>query len=93
MTVKAALHGLTKAIAIELGPFGTTASTVAPGGIDTTRPPEWYPDFDPADRAARNPVRRLGRPEDVARICGFLATDDGYITGTAVHVNGGDAVL
>jgi NAD(P)-dependent dehydrogenase (short-subunit alcohol dehydrogenase family) len=93
VTVKAGLHGLTKALAIELGPFGITANTVVPGGIDTTRPAAWYPDWNPAERAARNPVRRLGTPDDIARTCGFLATDAGYITGTAIHVNGGDAVV
>lgn len=93
VTVKAGLHGLTKAIATEFGPQGVTANTIVPGAINTTRPSEWYPGFDYAERARSIPVGRVGETHEVARLAAFLVTDRGFVNGTAVHINGGQSLI
>lgn len=91
VTAKAALHGLTKAIAREYGAFGVTANTVAPGAIRTRRDPEDYRHIDPKAVLDRLAVNDFGTPEDVAAACLFLAGDSGrFVTGQVVHVNGGE---
>ena len=86
--VKAGLHGLTKSMAKEFGPQGIRVNTVVPTFIQTTRPAEWYPDWDQIAKPERMPLRRLGLPEDIARACGYLL-DATYVTGQVLHVNGG----
>ena len=91
---KAGVIGLTKSLALEFGPKGITVNTIPPGFIDT-----------PMLRASEakgllgegvehheklTPVRRVGRPEDIAATCSFLVRDEaGYITGQVIGVNGG----
>lgn len=87
-TVKAGLHGFTRALARELGPQGIRVNTVVPSLIDTTRPAEWYPAWEEDARIDRIPVRHLGRPEDISMACTYLL-DAQYVTGQALHVNGG----
>lgn len=87
---KLGLHGLTRALAVELGEFGIRVNTVVLGGIETVRKL-------PAPTAGRPideiPMRRRGRVEDVAGVVAFLVSDAGeYITGQAVHVNGGSLI-
>ena len=69
VSAKAALHSLAKAIAIEFGPFGITANTIAPGKMDTERDEVHYPGY--RERFARSieqmPLRRLGTGEDVGQ--------------------------
>jgi 3-oxoacyl-[acyl-carrier protein] reductase len=93
---KAGVIGLTATLAIELGPFGITVNAVAPGFIDTdmTRATARRMGADPeefaAAAAAEIPARRVGKPEDVAAVVTFLASEDaGYVNGQTVHVNGG----
>jgi 3-oxoacyl-[acyl-carrier protein] reductase len=93
---KAGLQGLTKTLAIELGPFGVTANAVAPGFIvtDMTRATaaRVKVDFDQfvAARAAETPVRRVGQPEDVANVISFLASEGaGFVSGQVIYVAGG----
>jgi 3-oxoacyl-[acyl-carrier protein] reductase len=93
---KAGVIGLTATLAIELGPFGITVNAVAPGYIDTdmTRATARRMGADPeefaAAAAAEIPARRVGKPEDVAAVVTFLASEDaGYVNGQTVHVNGG----
>ena len=93
---KAGVMGLTATLAIELGPFGITVNAVAPGYIDTemTRATARRMGADPeefaAAAAAEIPARRVGKPEDVAAVVTFLASEDaGYVSGQTVHVNGG----
>jgi 3-oxoacyl-[acyl-carrier protein] reductase len=85
---KAALDNLSKTLAMELAPFGILVNSVAPGFIDTAltrRLPEEVKEA----LLSRIPLRRMGRPEEVAEVVEFLATRGGYVTGTVIHVNGG----
>ncbi|MEU9025476.1 SDR family NAD(P)-dependent oxidoreductase [Actinomadura sp. NPDC048394] len=91
---KAAVIGFTKALALELGPEGITVNTIPPGFIDTpmTRRNEERGFLGPGvdHHASLTPVRRAGRPEDIAAACAFLVRDEaGYITGQTIGVNGG----
>lgn len=89
---KAAQVGLVRTWAMELGQHGITVNAIAPGPIVTDMFTEVVPeDSDKAEKiAAGLPVRRLGRPDDVARAVMFLAApDNGFITGQCLMVCGG----
>lgn len=89
---KAAQIGLVRTWAMELGQHGITVNAIAPGPIVTDMFTEVVPeDSDKASRiAAGLPVRRLGRPDDVARATMFLADpDNGFVTGQCLFVCGG----
>jgi NAD(P)-dependent dehydrogenase (short-subunit alcohol dehydrogenase family) len=95
-TAKTGLLGLVRALAAELGPFGVRANMVMPGFIDTERRyAEWYPEFKQAppgsaEQLKQIPLGRLGRPEDIADACLFLASDaSAYVTGDTIRVMGG----
>ena len=91
---KAALHGLTKALALEVAEYGITVNTVVPGIIKTSRSAEHHPNWDPIRLAWTVPVKRLGEPDEVAWACMFLASAEAaFITGQAFHVNGGSAMF
>ncbi|HEU5348523.1 MAG TPA: 3-oxoacyl-ACP reductase FabG [Ktedonobacterales bacterium] len=97
---KAGIQGLTRTLAVELGPFGITANAVAPGFIDTdmTRATAQRLGLTPeqahAAAAARIPLRRVGQPSEVASVIAFLASDDAsYVSGQIIYVNGGPAGL
>ncbi len=88
-TSKAGVIGLTRTLARQYGPKGIRVNAVAPGVIMTemTRP---WPEEIRQDFVARTPLRRLGTPEDVARVVAFLAgPESGFITGATIDVNGG----
>jgi 3-oxoacyl-[acyl-carrier protein] reductase len=95
-TAKAGLQGFTKTLAIELGQFGITANAIAPGFIVTdmtaataARVGMDFEDFQKA-AAGRIPVRRVGRPEDVAHTASFLASEAaGFVSGQVIYVAGG----
>src|SRR5213594_2420306 len=96
---KTGLLGLVRALAAELGPFGIRANMVMPGFIDTERRhAEWYPEFRQSppgspEELAKIPLRRLGRPEDIANACVFLASDaSSYVTGDSIRVMGGRVI-
>jgi len=93
VAAKAGVIGFTKALALELGPKGITVNTIPPGFIDTPmlrRAEEKGLLGDVDANAARTPVRRIGRPEDIAATCAFLVRDEAsYITGQVIGVNGG----
>ncbi|WP_291409736.1 SDR family oxidoreductase [Actinophytocola sp.] len=94
VTAKAGIHGLTKALAKELGPSGVTANTVVPGAFDTTRDPVNYPNWNPHVFGTTLPVRRIGRPEEYGALCRFLGSDEsGYISGQAIHISGGQVMV
>ncbi|MBO2447656.1 3-oxoacyl-ACP reductase FabG [Actinomadura barringtoniae] len=94
VAAKAAVNGLTKALALEFGPAGITVNAVPPGFIDTPmlRRAEERELLGGTveDHIRRTPVRRVGRPEDIAAACAFLVSEEaGYITGQILGVNGG----
>jgi NAD(P)-dependent dehydrogenase (short-subunit alcohol dehydrogenase family) len=95
VAAKGGIRGLTKALAIELGPYGITVNDVAPGAHNTIRDPETHPFITDSPNwaeaaAQRIPVRRIGTSEDVAWCCGFLASPrSSFITGQVILCNGG----
>ncbi|ULE32263.1 SDR family NAD(P)-dependent oxidoreductase [Mycobacterium sp. IDR2000157661] len=93
VAAKSAVNGLTKTLALELGSAGVTVNAVPPGFIDTPmlRAAEARGDLgDIQATIDATPVRRIGRPEDIAAACAFLVSEEaGYITGQLVGVNGG----
>lgn len=93
VAAKSAVNGLTKSLALEYGPRGITVNAVPPGFIDTPmlRNAETQGFLgDVEQNIARTPVRRIGKPEDIAAACAFLSSDEAsYITGQILGVNGG----
>jgi 2-hydroxycyclohexanecarboxyl-CoA dehydrogenase len=94
VAAKSAVNGLTKALALEFGPSGITVNAVPPGFIDTPmlRKAESRELLGGTveEHIQRTPVRRVGRPEDIAAACAFLISEEaGYITGQIIGVNGG----
>jgi NAD(P)-dependent dehydrogenase (short-subunit alcohol dehydrogenase family) len=93
---KAGMIGMGRTWALELAPHGITVNMVAPGPIQST---EMFHDLIPAGSerekalAAAIPVKRLGRPEDVANAVMFFASrDSGFVTGQVLYVCGGASV-
>jgi 3-oxoacyl-[acyl-carrier protein] reductase len=86
VTAKAALVGLTKALALEFAERNVTVNTVSPGMIDTVRA-----GAEPKHHGERRiPVGRMGKPQEVAAAVRFLVSDEAaFITGQTVNVNGG----
>jgi len=85
---KAGVLGLTRSTAVENGRFGVRANAICPGPIETPAFRRFAPDID--FYAAQIPIRRLGRPEDVAELALFLASDRaGFLTGVAISLDGG----
>ncbi|HEX2171295.1 MAG TPA: 3-oxoacyl-ACP reductase family protein [Dehalococcoidia bacterium] len=86
---KNGVWGLTKSIALEFAAQGVTANVVAPGVIDTQRDdPNRQQRFESV--AAKIPVGRMGTVEEIASICGYLASDRAaFLTGQIIGVNGG----
>lgn len=88
-TAKAALVGLTRAWAVELGPLGVTVNLVAPGFVPVERH-AGVSDADVARYVESVPVGRIGIPDDVAGVIAFLASDQAaFLTGQVLTVNGG----
>jgi NAD(P)-dependent dehydrogenase (short-subunit alcohol dehydrogenase family) len=92
---KAGVVGLTRSAALELAPHGVRVNAVAPGVIHTAMTQQWL-DSIPDPKAAlasmieKQPLGRLGRPEEVAAAIAFLASDEAsFITGTTLYVDGG----
>jgi len=89
IAAKSGLAGMTKAVALDLAPHHITVNCVVPGTIDSQRGLPGVPER-PAHRAAPPPLGRRGEPEEVAAMVRMLCGPDArYITGQAIHVNGG----
>jgi 3-oxoacyl-[acyl-carrier protein] reductase len=98
-TAKAGLQGLTKTLAIELGPFGVTANAIAPGFIETAMTKATAARIGTTieqmreGAAAALPVRRGGVPEDIANAVRFFVGEEaGYVTGQVLYVDGGSGL-
>jgi 3-oxoacyl-[acyl-carrier protein] reductase len=95
-SAKAGLQGMTKTLAIELGPFNVNVNCVAPGFIATAMTQQTAErvgvPFDQfmAAAAEQVPLKRVGQPEDVASTIAFLCSEDaGYVSGQVIYVAGG----
>ena len=89
ITAKAGLAGMTKALALDLAPHQITVNCVVPGTIDSQRGLPGVPER-PAHRRAPPPIGRRGEPEEIAAMVRMLCGPDArYVTGQAIHVNGG----
>ena len=91
---KGGIIGLTKTLALELGPHNVTVNAVAPGFVKTERIAQasWGHDSPQAEQAfiSSLPLRRAGRPDDVAGVVAVLCSDaGGYVSGATLDVNGG----
>lgn len=88
-TSKAAILGLTRAIATEFGPYGITANSVAPGLVETQLAAGMSPEIL-AQIRSRAPVGRGGTPKEIAAVIAFLASEEAaFVTGACFDVNGG----
>jgi 3-oxoacyl-[acyl-carrier protein] reductase len=88
-TAKSGLDAFVKSLALELGQFGIRANVVAPG-LTITDATSWISESQKGHMAGMVPMRRLGRPEDVAGAVLALASDAcGFVTGIYVPVSGG----
>jgi 3-oxoacyl-[acyl-carrier protein] reductase len=85
---KAAIDNFTKTAAMEMAEYGILVNSIAPGFIDTDMTKN-LPEEHKNMILSRIPLKRMGTPEEIAQVVGFLATSGTYITGTVIHVNGG----
>jgi 3-oxoacyl-[acyl-carrier protein] reductase len=93
---KAGLQGMARTLAIELGPFNINVNAVAPGFVETrmTRATaeRLGVDYDAfkIGAASQIPLRRVGRPEDIAAVIAFLCSDEsGFVSGQTIYARGG----
>ena len=87
---KHGLWGLTKSLAKEFGPHGVTVNAISPGPIATSHPdnPEMQKHIE--EQASKIPVGRLGKPEEIAGLCGYLCSDAGaFVNAQMIACNGG----
>jgi glucose 1-dehydrogenase len=88
---KGAMRMLMRDLCVELGPLGITVNNIAPGAINTPINTSLLADKPKLDALLANiPLGRLGKPEEVAGVASFLASDDGaYVTGSTYFLDGG----
>jgi NAD(P)-dependent dehydrogenase (short-subunit alcohol dehydrogenase family) len=93
---KAGLANLTRSIAVDYGPAGVRANCICPGAIETPMLCHWLASFGEGEAEMRErlvgraPLRRMGRPEEIASLACFLASDEAsFMTGTVIPVDGG----
>src|SRR5690554_662223 len=86
---KAGVAGFARSLAAEVGSRGITVNTVAPGFIDTDMT-RILPEEQKTQLLSKIPLGRLGKPEEIAAVVVFLASEaGGYVSGETIHVNGG----
>lgn len=91
---KAGILGFTRHLAKEVAPFGITVNSVCPGLIDTEMVRTTIDEARVQAYANSFPISRLGKPEEVAELVAFLASDRAaYITGASLDINGGDLMI
>ena len=96
---KHAVSGMTKNTALEYGRYGITTNAIAPGAILTPMVADAFKQVNPADPklaeteyAQRNPTKRLGLPEEVAKVVAFLLSEDAsYLNGQTIAIDGGES--
>lgn len=88
---KGGVRMLMRTIALELAPYGITVNDVCPGAVDTPMDARLKSDRDEYDRLiAEIPLRRMAKPEEIAEVCTFLASEAGaYVTGASYVIDGG----
>lgn len=87
---KAGMHGFTKALALEVAKKGVTVNTISPGYIGTKMVTAIPEEVLNSKILPQIPVGRLGKPEEVAGLCAYLASDEAaFITGANIAINGG----
>lgn len=91
-TSKAAMLGLTKALALELAPYKITVNTIAPGWVETDMTSGVV--GEQKRKAMEHvPLHRMGQPAEIGYAAAFLASDKAsFITGQTIHVNGGEVM-
>jgi 3-oxoacyl-[acyl-carrier protein] reductase len=93
VTAKSAIEGFSKSLAVEFAPFGITVNMVSPGMTDTDLIAD-IPEKTRLMTAAKTPLRRLARPDDISGAVSFLASEDAnFITGETIRINGGQVML
>jgi len=92
-TAKAAVLGLTRAMAKEVAPFGITVNAICPGLIDTEMVRTNCSPDEIRGYEESFPVPRMGTPEEVAELALYLAAHAPYTTGASLDINGGDLML
>jgi len=87
---KAGMHGFTKALALEVAKKGVTVNTISPGYIGTKMVLAIPKDVLDSKILPQIPIGRLGKPEEVAGLCAYLASDEAaFVTGANIAINGG----
>ena len=90
---KAALNQLTRHLAVRYGCDGIRANAIAPGFILTATAAAHVPEDIQQRLAEANPLRRLGSPDDIARMVVFLCSEaSSYVNGQVLHVDGGHQI-
>ena len=92
-TSKAALLGLTRALALEFAPYNITVNTIAPGWFETDMTSGVVGE-ERKKSLERVPLGRMGQPHEIGYLAAFLASDKAsFITGQTIHINGGEALF
>lgn len=86
---KGGINALTRQLALEMAPYGVRVNAVCPGAVETEMTKQWSEEYR-RGKVASIPMGRLGRPEEIAALVAFLASEGaGYITGETININGG----